>query len=52
MRKYFTSKKEAVSACEARRISNPCLRVWKMPKGSRHKGQYAVCSEVEYLNTY
>ena len=49
-RKYFKSRKEAIKACEERR--NPFIKVWKMPKGTRHHGEYAVCSEMEYLNTY
>jgi hypothetical protein len=25
--------------------------VFKMPKGTRHHGEYAVCTEFEWLNT-
>lgn len=52
MKKYFTSKKEANKAREERQKANPCLHVFKMPKGSRHAGQYAVMTEIEYLNAY
>ena len=54
-RKYFASKKEALNACEERNNnfgSGKEISVYKMPKGSRHSGQYAVCSYIEYLNTY
>ena len=50
MKKYFNSKKEAHKALEERQ--NSSLQVFKMPKGSRHAGKYAVCSYIEYLNTY
>lgn len=54
-KKYFKTKAEAVKACEERRKrfgASADLHVFKMPKGSRHAGQFAVCSEMEYLNTY
>ena len=54
-RKYFQSRKEAIEACEERNKtfgSGKEIRVHKMPKGSRHVGQYAVCDYIEYLNTY
>ena len=54
-RKYFKSRKEALKACEERNKtygSGKEISVYKMPKGSRHSGQYAVCSYIEYLNTY
>ena len=54
-RKYFQSKKEALKACEERNKtfgSGRDIGVYKMPKGSRHSGQYAVCDYIEYLNTY
>lgn len=50
MKKYFTSKKEANKAREERQKLNP--HVFKMPRGSRHAGQFAVMTEMEYLNTY
>lgn len=52
MKKYFTSKKEANKAREERQKTNPYVHVFKMPKGSRNAGQWAVCTEMEYLNTY
>ena len=52
-RKYFKSKKEAIKTCEERNKSyGKGIEVFKMPKGSRHSGQYAVCTYIEYLNTY
>ena len=54
-RKYFKSRKEALKACEERNKtfgSGRDIGVYKMPKGSRHSGQYAVCGYIEYLNTY
>ena len=54
-KKYFTSKKEALKACEERNKtfgSGKEVGVYKMQKGSRHSGQYAVCDYIEYLNTY
>lgn len=47
MKKYFTSRKEAMAAAKER--NTECF---KMPKGTRHAGKYAVCSRLEYLNTY
>lgn len=52
-RKYFKSKVAAFRACE--RGNQPYgkgLEVFKMPKGSRHPGMYAVCTHLEWLNTY
>ena len=54
-RKYFKSRKEALKACEERNKtfgSGKEVSVYKMPKGSRHSVQYAVCDYIEYLNTY
>lgn len=49
-KKYFKTRREANKYWEA---TQDCrLHVWKMPKGSRHAGLYAVCTEFEYLNTY
>ena len=53
-RKYFKSRKEALKVCEERNKtfgSGNDIRVFKMPKGSRHSGQYAVCTFIEYLNS-
>ena len=49
-RKYYKSKAAALKACEE--MNNIAIHVYKMPKGSRHHGEYAVCSYVEFLNTY
>ena len=53
-RKSFKSKKEALKACDERNKtfgSGKEIGVYKMPKGSRHSGQYAVCTYIEYLNS-
>ena len=53
-RKYFKSKKEALKACDERNKtfgSGKEIGVYKMPKGSRHSGKYAVCTYIEYLNS-
>ena len=53
-RKYFKIKKEAIKVCEERNKnfgSGNEIGVYKMPKGSRHSGQYAVCTYIEYLNS-
>ena len=53
MKKYFTTKARAVSARKQRDpFGSNGIRVYKMPKGSRHAGMFAVCTELEYLNTY
>jgi len=53
-RKYFKSKDEARKALSERKRNDIscCDEIFKMPKGTRHAGQYAVCSHMEYLNTY
>ena len=54
MKKYFKNKKDALSEAK-RRNEQKCVewyKVFKMPKGTRHHGEYAVCSEMEFLNTY
>lgn len=52
-KKYFKSKKEAVSYLnQYDGILFYGFRVFKMPKGTRKAGWYAVCSEIEFLNTY
>ncbi|WP_304999328.1 MULTISPECIES: hypothetical protein [Bacteroidales] len=53
-RKYFKSKTEAKQAlCDRKRNNVSCCdEIFKMPKGTRHAGQYAVCSHMEFLNTY
>lgn len=54
MKKYFATRKEANKERERRLKLDPFsdIHVWKMPKGSRRAGYYAVCTELEYLNTY
>lgn len=52
MKKYFTSKKEANKAREERLVTNPLLHVFRMPRGSRNAGKFAVMTEIEYLNAY
>lgn len=53
MKKYFSSKAQAVTA---RKLRDPNgfygVRVFKMPKGTRCAGMFAVCTELEFLNTY
>lgn len=51
-RKYYKTLSEAKQAHAVAVITNPCIRIFKMPKGTRKHGWYAVCSEIEYLNTY
>ena len=52
-RKYFKSRKEALKAWEeGKKTRGNGTEVFKMPKGSRHSGQYAVCTFIEYLNSY
>lgn len=53
MKKYFNTKKEAVIAKQKRENKGyRGLSIFKMPKGSRKAGMFAVCTELEYLNTY
>ena len=54
VKKYFKSKNEAFKACEERNATHGTsyFHVFKMPLGTRRHGQYAVCSELEYLNIY
>lgn len=52
MKKYFKSRSEAHKVCNERQRQDPSVKVWKMPKGTRHHGEWAVCSEMEFLNTY
>jgi hypothetical protein len=56
MKKYYKTKNEANKA-RAQLIANDPYRyggyhVWRMKKGSRKAGWFAVCTEIEYLNTY
>lgn len=51
-RKYFKRKADAIKACEERKQQHPGIGVHKMRKGTRHHGEWAVCSYMEWLNTY
>lgn len=53
-RKYFKSKSEANKARTARNEEKhtDMYHVYRMPKGSRKAGWYAVCTYIEYVNTY
>ena len=53
-RKYFKNKKEAIQTCKERNTEERTSRykVFKMSKGTRHHGEFAVCTELEWLNTY
>lgn len=51
-RKYYKTKAEAVKAAESINRTALQVQVYKMPKGTRKAGYYAVCSALEYLNTY
>lgn len=50
MKKYHKTLKEARQALKESR--NPSLQIYKMPEGTRKVGWYAVCTDLEYLNTY
>ena len=54
MKKYFDNKNDAIKAASERNNGKGIewYKVFKMPKGTRNHGKYAVCSEMEYLNTY
>ena len=54
MKKYFKSKKDANHACSERNERERTSRyhVFRMTKGTRHHGEFAVCTELEWLNTY
>lgn len=54
MKKYFKNRRDALQECALRNASKSVewYKVFKMPKGTRHHGEYAVCSEMEFLNTY
>lgn len=54
MKKYFKSRSEAIKVCRERngKLNDPTYYgVFRMPKGSRHVGQFAVCTHMEYLNS-
>lgn len=49
--KYWKSRKAALAHKDELNKLGHSYRVFKMPKGSRHHGEYAVCDDIEYLNT-
>lgn len=54
MKKYYKTLKEAKQAQEKLiqhfgQLSD--INVYKMPKGTRHHGEYAVCTHLEFINT-
>lgn len=51
-KKYYKTRQEAIKACKERQLTDPFIKVWKMPKGTRHHGEYAVCNEITFLNIY
>jgi hypothetical protein len=52
-KKYYKSRSEAIKACaEINKTASVKVEVFRMPKGSRKSGWYAVCDYMEYLNTY
>ena len=54
MRKYFKTRIEARKALVQRKSKDRFCsdEIFKMPKGTRRAGEYAVCTHLEYLNTY
>lgn len=52
MKKYHKTLKEARQALKEAITRNPSLQIYKMPKGTRKVGWYAVCTDIEFLNTY
>lgn len=52
MRKYYKTRHEAIKALDAIRHTKVDIGIYRMPTGTRHHGEYAVCSYMEYLNTY
>lgn len=53
-KKYFKTRSSAKTELAKRKSEDiTCIdQLFKIPKGTRHSGEYAVCSELEYLNTY
>lgn len=52
MKKYFKSRSEAKKAADERNSSHYTfdIHVFKMPRGSRHVGQFFVGTHLEYLH--
>ena len=53
-RKYYKTDAEAMKAKDERnRLEHTSMyKVYRMPKGIRKAGWYAVCTFLEYVNTY
>lgn len=51
MKKYYKSKQIAIREAN-KHPAYKGIHVFKMPKGTRHSGEYAVCTYLEFLNTY
>lgn len=51
-KKYYKTLSAARKALEERKKTRTDVDIYKMHKGTRHAGMYAVCSYMEYLNTY
>ena len=58
MKKYFKTRIEARKALAERKAKDPNgistygLNIFKMPRGTRHAGQFAVCTHLDWINTY
>lgn len=52
--KYFKTLSAARKACDQRNSAEytTLYHVYRMPKGSRHHGEFAVCTFLDYINTY
>ena len=50
-KKYYKTKADAKKALALAKGSDQ-LQIFKMPKGSRKAGWFAVCDYMTYLNTY
>lgn len=53
-KKYHKTAAAARKFLDAWRVLHPScgFGIYRMLKGSRHPGMYAVCSYIEWLNTY
>ena len=52
-RKYYDKLSDAKRALATlKQHGRVDVGVYKMHSGTRHAGMYAVCSYMEYLNTY
>lgn len=52
MKIYYKTRKEAIAAAKAQndRHGIGFVSVYKMSKGTRHHGQYAVCDHLYFIN--